>query len=72
MEYRRDDDEVELMVISVAVEHADAPQTKRRRLMQVVDKGGASSSSATSTTPFAEFDPTKPFVKFVVDLAAAE
>lgn len=55
MKNRRDDKEVELMVVSAAVEQADAPQTKRRKLVQVADKDGASSSSATSSAPFAKY-----------------
>ena len=62
MENRRDDEEVVLMVVGTAAEQVEAPPAKKRRLVKVADKGGASSSS---------FDPTRPFAKFVVDLAAA-
>lgn len=63
MENRQDDEEVVLMVVGVAVEQFDPPLAKRRRLVQVTDKGGAISSTATSSAPFA---------KFAADMAAAE
>ena len=51
------------MVVGAVAEQADAPPAKKRRLVKVADKGGASSSSAVSTIPFA---------KFAVDMAVAE
>lgn len=45
MEYRQDDEEVKLMVVSAAVEQFDSPPAKKHRLVQVADKGGANSSS---------------------------
>ena len=63
MENRLDDEEVELIVVGAAVEQLVSPPAKKRRLVRVTDKGGASSSS---------FDPTKPFAKFAADLAATE
>ena len=62
MENRRDDEEAVLMVVGTLVEQDEVPPAKKHRLVQVADKGGASSSS---------FDPTRPFAKFAADLAAA-
>ena len=63
MEDRQDDEEVELMVIGAVGEHVDAHPAKKRQIMKVAEKGGASSSSAA---------PTGPFAKFATDMAVAE
>ena len=63
MEDRQDDEEVELMVVGTEAEQVKAPPAKKRRLVKTVDQKGASSSSASSTRPFAQF---------AADMAAAE
>ena len=65
MENRQDDQEVELITIGagMTMEKGPAPPSKKRRLVKVADKGGASSSSFISTRSSA---------KSAADLAAAE
>ena len=65
MENRQDDQEVELITIGAGMvtEKCSAPPSKKRRLVKVADKGGASSSS---------FNPTRSSAKSAVDVAAVE
>ena len=66
MENRQDDDEeVDLITVGAAmpVDKSPAPPAKKRRLVKVADKGGASSSSVISTRSSS---------RSVVDVAAAE
>ena len=65
MEDRQDSEDADLITVgsAIIVEKSPAPPAKKRRLVKVADKGGASSSSVIST---------RSSLKSVVDVATVE